>query len=479
MPVKPRETEVVSHDVGALQAALPALDWTSDPERLALLSRDFSWFSPILKRELEGQRAQIAVRPRDEGELKALVAECARRAIPLTLRGAATGNYGQCTPVMGGVLVDMGGLNRIVWQREGVVRAKTGIRLAELERRVGGQGGVQSGGQGFELRCMPSTFRVATLGGLFGGGFGGVGSITYGPLATPGNVLGASVLSVEPAPQVVELRGAEALALHHTWGTTGILLEIELALAPAQRWVELIVVFESESENEGDGHAGGFDAALDFGNALALAPELAKRNIAVLAGAVTAFIARWEHAFPRGHDAALVVVAEANEPMVRDLAARFGGRITHRAESAEAQRRNQTILEMCWNHSTLHALKADPGRTYLQCSFAAGQYLEQVRAVHGRHGDEVLMHVEFIRSLDGPVICTALPLVRYRGEARLQEIIDDYRALGVRVNNPHHRHVEDGRFGGTLPPAAVAAKRRFDPANLLNPGKLRLWPLPE
>jgi FAD/FMN-containing dehydrogenase len=47
------------------------------------------------------------------------------------------------------------------------------------------------------------------------------------------------------------------------------------------------------------------------------------------------------------------------------------------------------------------------------------------------------------------------------------------------VNNPHVRHVEDGRFGGTLPPAALAAKRRFDPLGLLNPGKLRTWPAPD
>jgi FAD/FMN-containing dehydrogenase len=458
--------------LAALQAALPGLAWTTEAERLALLSRDFSWFSPILKAELEGKRAELAVRPRDEAELKQVVGACARLQLPLTLRGAGTGNYGQCTPIHGGVLVDMGALNGIVWQRGGVVRAQAGIRLAELERRTREQG--------FELRTMPSTFRVATLGGLFAGGFGGVGSITYGPLAAPGNVLGAGALSVEAEPQSVELRGAEALALHHNWGTTGILLEIELALAPAQTWTELAVVFET------------FDAALDFGNALSLAPGLPKRNVAVLAWPVPRFIARWEHAFPAGYAAALVVVAEAAEPAVRELAARWGGRVTHQADSTEAQRRNQTLLEMCWNHSTLHALKVDPGRTYLQCSFAAGQHLEQVRAAHALFGQrpagepgaekteeaEVLMHVEFIRSLDGPLICTALPLVRYSGEARLAQIIDAYRALGIRVNNPHHKHVEDGRFGGTLPPAAVAAKRRLDPMALLNPGKLRLWPPP-
>ena len=170
-------------------------------------------------------------------------------------------------------------------------------------------------------------------------------------------------------------------------------------------------------------------------------------------------------------------MAKSSEDSVRELAARHGGTVTHSAESIDAQRRNQTVLEMCWNHSTLHAMKVDPGLTYLQCSFTAGQHLQQVRAVHGRFGDEVLMHVEFIRSGDGPLICTALPLVRYSGEARLQQIIDEYRALGVRVNNPHHEHVEDGRFGGTLPAPAVAAKRRFDPQALLNPGKLRVWPV--
>lgn len=448
---------MIPHDVSALQHELPALDWTTDTERLAVLSRDFSWFSPILKAKLAGRVAQVAVRPRDEAELVQLVAACARRAIPLTLRGAATGNYGQCTPLQGGVLVDMGGLNQLLWQRGGVVRAQAGIRLAELERRTREQGQ--------ELRALPSTFRIATLGGLFAGGFGGVGSINYGPIAAPGNVLGARVLSVEPEPQAVDLRGADVLALHHTWGTTGILLDLELALAPAQEWQELVVVFK------------GFDAALDFGQALAVAPGLVKRNIAALATPVPAFITRWEHAFPAGHDAVLAVVAQSSEDAVRDLAARHGGTVTHSAGSIDAQRRNQTVLEMCWNHSTLHAMKVDPGLTYLQCSFTADQHLQQVRAVHGRFGDEVLMHVEFIRSGDGPLICTALPLVRYTGEARLQQIIDEYRALGVRVNNPHHEHVEDGRFGGTLPPAAVAAKRRFDPQALLNPGKLRVWPV--
>ena len=91
---------------------------------------------------------------------------------------------------------------------------------------------------------MPSTYRSATLGGLFGGGFGGVGSINYGPLARRGNVLGVRAMTIEAEPQIVELRGAEALRMHHLWGTNGLVLELEVALAPAHPWLESLVVFD-------------------------------------------------------------------------------------------------------------------------------------------------------------------------------------------------------------------------------------------
>ena len=72
----------------------------------------------------------------------------------------------------------------------------------------------------------------------------------------------------------------------------------------------------------------------------------------------------------------------------------------------------------------------------------------------------------------------ALALVRWRGATRLEEIIALMREHGVRVNNPHVNTVEDGKFGGVLPPAVHALKRRFDPYGLLNPGKMRSWPAP-
>lgn len=52
---------------------LPGLDWITDEGRVTRLSQDFSWFSPVLNRQLKDKRADVAVRPRTEDEIRAVV----------------------------------------------------------------------------------------------------------------------------------------------------------------------------------------------------------------------------------------------------------------------------------------------------------------------------------------------------------------------------------------------------------------------
>ena len=120
-----------AHPIEQLYAALPDLEWVTDEGRIARLSQDFSWFSPVLKRQLEGKRAEAVARPRTEDELMRLVATCAKLRIPITLRGTGTGNYGQAVPLHGGVVVDMTGYNQFLWARDGAGRAQAGMRLSE------------------------------------------------------------------------------------------------------------------------------------------------------------------------------------------------------------------------------------------------------------------------------------------------------------------------------------------------------------
>ena len=57
---------------------LPDLDWITDESRVTRLSSDFSWFSPVLVRQLKDKRADVVVRPRTEEEIRAVVGACAR-----------------------------------------------------------------------------------------------------------------------------------------------------------------------------------------------------------------------------------------------------------------------------------------------------------------------------------------------------------------------------------------------------------------
>ena len=83
------------------------------------------------------------------------------------------------------------------------------------------------------MRLHPSTKRTATIGGFVAGGSGGVGSVIYGGLREPGNILAARVVTVEETPRVLELRGDAAQKVNRAYGTTGIITALEMPLAPA------------------------------------------------------------------------------------------------------------------------------------------------------------------------------------------------------------------------------------------------------
>ena len=441
----------------AFLTALDGLELIDHPVQLRLRSRDFYWYSPILKAELDGKAADLIVVPRTIDEVVRVAAACARFGVPLVVRGGATGNYGQMVPLQGGVLLDMAQLDRTLWVERGRGRFEAGVRLGDAD--------VLCQKQGWELRMFPSTRRQATVGGYVCGGAAGVGSIRYGQLRDAGSVLALKVVTCEPVPRLIELRGADIGKALHAYGTTSIVVEVELALAPAYPWVEMVAAFDD------------FTPAAHFAQALGESDGIFLKLDSLMAWPLPRYFRGLEaETLPERRHIVMIMVAAGNAATVRDLVRERGGAITLERRYVE-DRAITPLYEYTWNHTTLQALKIDKTVTYLQTIFPLGANVEALIASHEMFGDEVMAHAEFQRR-QGRTNCSSLQVVRYSDEARLWEIVRGMETLGIRLSNPHSYILEDKGARVLSADLQLAFKREADPQGLLNPGKMSRWTAP-
>ncbi|MEL7462029.1 MAG: FAD-binding protein, partial [Pseudomonadota bacterium] len=82
-------------NIAAAKAALAHLDIDESDAAIRAKSRDFFWYSPVLKDRLDHVVADFVVSPRSEAEVIEILRVCYAHDCPVTTRGAGTGNYGQ------------------------------------------------------------------------------------------------------------------------------------------------------------------------------------------------------------------------------------------------------------------------------------------------------------------------------------------------------------------------------------------------
>jgi len=430
---------------------IAGIEATTDIADLKRNSRDYYWYSPILADLLKNKLADVVVTPHDEGEVVRVAVACAKHRIPLTVRGGATGNYGQCVPLEGGVVLDMKSLNRIEWQKPGMVRVQAGAKLSDID--------AATRSSGFELRMHPSTKRSAAIGGLVAGGTGGAGSVTYGGMREPGNILAARIVTLEHIPRIIELRGDAAQKISRAYGTTGIITVLEMPLAPALPWVDVIVAFDD------------FIEAVRFGHNIAMADGIVKKLLSPVQWPLPQHFAAYRPYCPDGKSLLLGMIGDMSLESFETLLASFKGTITYAAPSDDSPGK-VPLYEHTWNHTTLQVLKTDRGVTYLQCLYPHDRLVHSVAQVGARFGDEVLQHLEFIR-LNGLMTASGIPVIRYRSPERLYEIMAGYEACGIMIANPHVVTLEDGSRYKRVDADQLGFKHEVDPMGLLNPGKMR------
>ena len=439
----------------AFRADLTGMDIKDDPKYLDAKSRDYFWYSPILSEQLEGLTGQLVVRPQDEAGVMRVAAAAARHRVALTVRGGGTGNYGQCVPMEGGVILDITRLDRVLEIRDGRVICEAGARIERVEQAVAETGQM--------LSMFPSTKRLATMGGFVAGGSGGIGSLRHGMLRDGGNITYLRIVTVEPEPQVIELHGSDILKAQHAYGTNGIITALDYALAPATDWRHAIALFD------------GYDTALSFAKD-AQEEGLDCYLMTVVEGRFARFYKRLTDYFPEGKDAVFVMLApDARAEFARRVAAK-GGTISLDLTLHEIEAANLPPAWECgWNHTTLQALKHEPGQwTYLQVAYPRPFDPALVMRQIERYGDEVYFHHEMAR-MDGEVQIFALPLVRWSSRARIYQIIHEIETQdGCAVYDPHVITIEDGGMK-EIDSAQIDFKKKADPYGLMNPGKTRGW----
>ncbi|QIB33293.1 FAD-binding oxidoreductase [Ancylobacter pratisalsi] len=450
----------MAYDIAALKTRLAGLRIEENPALVRQKSRDFYWYSPTLKRQLDDVSADIVAFPSNEDEVLRILAACFDLSIPVTPRGAGTGNYGQAMPLAGGLVLDLSALDKVIEIAPGRVRAQAGAIMADIDTacRPSGQ----------ELRLHPSTYRTASIGGFIAGGSGGVGSITWGGLRDLGNIIALRIATMEATPRILELSGEALQQVSHAYGTNGIILDVEMPLAPACDWIEVMIGFDD------------FGTAATYANALGEQDAILKKLLSVIAAPLPqdAFL-RHRKYLPADAHIVLAMIAPIAAAAFADFTARWGGWTLFRSDAlspAEAKGL-PPLYELSWNHTTLRALRVDPSITYLQTLYPFPNQLDLVARIHAELGAEVPAHLEFVR-FDGKITCFGLPLVRFTTEERLDDIIARHEAMGIPVFNPHRYTLEEGGMKQT-DATQLAFKREADPAGLLNPGKMIAWEHPD
>ena len=120
-------------NIAAAKEALSHLDIEEREAAIRTASRDFFWYSPVLKDRLDHVMADFVVRPKTEAEVIEVLKVCYEHDVPVTTRGAGTGNYGQAMPLAGGCVLHLRNMNAVKEITPGRVVVEPGCLLKELD----------------------------------------------------------------------------------------------------------------------------------------------------------------------------------------------------------------------------------------------------------------------------------------------------------------------------------------------------------
>ena len=429
---------------------VPNLEVINNYSDVKRLSRDFYNYSPVLQKKLDGCLADVVVRPKNIESLLAVSKICWDLSIPLTVRGGGTGNYGQAVPLEKGIVLQMNFFNKLeeYCPDSGFVKVQSGCLMGDLNRELAKYGR--------ELRLFPSTWKTASIGGFIAGGSGGIGSVKWGFLRDPGNLIGLEAVNVNLNPKLLKLNAEESEPLNHAYGTNGIITSLIISTDVKQNWYSIVIDCE------------------DFQNAINIIKLCTSAAIELKLGAILEdeIVDKMPSWFKRKKVCHKLLI-QSNLGGLKTIEMICKKNKLNLENLGREEELDHGISDLVWNHTTLQMRAKDKNWTYLQMLLPLNEEFTLIKKLRHKYGKELLWHLEAV-SQQGIPRLAALPLFKWKDEKQLNKIIDDCSSLGAIIFNPHVVTVEGGGLGVT-DADQVKVKQIYDPKGLLNPGKLEGW----
>jgi glycolate oxidase len=418
------------------------------------------------------QLPMIVVLPETEVEVAQVLRLCHARGVPVVPRGAGTGLSGGALPLGDGVLLSLAKLNRIIEvdPRARTATVQPGVRNLAISEAAAPHG--------LYYAPDPSSQIACTIGGNVAENSGGVHCLKYG--LTVHNVLRVRGVtmegdSVEFGSRAPDAPGLDLLAaIIGSEGMLAVTTEVTVRLVPRPRLARCIMASFADVGDAGDAVAALVAAGI-IPAGLEMLDQAASRLVEPFANAgydlAAAAVLLCES------DGTPEEVAEEIEHMCAVLRAARATRIQVSNDEAERLR--------FWagrKNAFPAAGRASPAYYCMDGTIPRkrlGEMLRTIQALEAKYG---LRCPNVFHAGDGNLH----PLILFddgdpesvaRAEAFGAEILERCIEIGGTITGEHGVGVEKldqmcSQFDPSTREAFVAVKRAFDPAQLLNPGKV-------
>jgi len=421
---------------------------------------------------LHSQLPMIVVLPETEVEVAKVLRLCHARGVPVVPRGAGTGLSGGALPLGDGVLLSLAKLNRIM---EVDPQARTATVQPGVRNLAISEAAAQ---YGLYYAPDPSSQIACTIGGNVAENSGGVHCLKYG--LTVHNVLRVRGLTMEGEPVDFGSRAPDAPGLDllatiiGSEGMLAVTTEVTVRLVPRPLLARCIMASFADVGDAGDAVAALIAAGI-IPAGLEMLDQAASRLVEPFANA--------------GYDlaAAAVLLCESDgtpEEVDEEIERMCG--VLHDARATRIQVSNSEAERLRFWAGRKNAFpaagRASPAYYCMDGTIPRKRLGEMLRAIQALEGKYALRCPNVFHAGDGNLH----PLILFddgdpesvaRAEAFGAEILERCIEMGGTITGEHGVGVEKldqmcTQFDRRTRDAFVAVKRAFDPAQLLNPGKV-------